>query len=135
MPAHLTLVHALPPSGEGEVRRLLARLAADWPALAVQPQGWRQQGSHVSLGLASDGLAALHAELMAALAGLVSAQDRGRPRFHVTVQDKGKMAAARALAGVLPAPPGGMRVVALRLWRYLDGPWEAVLRAPLRGRP
>jgi len=135
LPAHLTMFHALPPSAEGEVRRSLARLAAEAPPRA-SIEGLMDLGGGVAFRIVSPGLDAVRRQLAADFHGLLSAQDGGGWRPHVTIQNKVPVREARQLLAVLerefrPTPLG---IVGLGLHRYLGGPWDTVERYAFRGR-
>jgi len=66
---------------------------------------------------------------------MLSAQDAGGWRPHVTIQNKVPPKIARALLDALErtfqARP--LRIVALSIHRYLGGPWEKLASYPFRG--
>lgn len=101
VPAHVTLFHALPPSAQGEVQRLAARVCAQTPPPAAQLAGLADLGTGTAVAVHSPALAAVHADLAEALQGLLGLADQGRPRFHVTVQNKVVRSEARALQAAL----------------------------------
>jgi hypothetical protein len=67
---------------------------------------------------------------------LLSAQDSGGWRPHVTIQNKVDPKAARALRRSLERDfqPRPLRIAGLGLHRYLGGPWETLRVYPFRGR-
>ncbi|MEP6983040.1 MAG: 2'-5' RNA ligase family protein [Sphingomicrobium sp.] len=134
LPAHLTMFHALPPSAEGEVRRSLGQLATE-AAPRASIEGLMDLGGGVAFRIVSTGLDAIRRRLAADFHGLLSAQDSGGWRPHVTVQNKVSPKDARALLVALerefrPAPLG---IAGLGLHRYLDGAWERLVVYPFRG--
>lgn len=135
LPAHLTMFHALPPSSESEVRRSLARLSAEAPPRA-SIEGLMNLGGGVAFRIVSPELDAMRSELAADFHGLLSAQDSGGWRPHVTIQNKVPDKQARALLAALEqdfrARPLG--ISGLGLHRYLGGPWERVETYRFRGR-
>jgi hypothetical protein len=134
VPAHLTMFHALPPSAEGEVRRLLARLAAE-PPPGASIEGLMDLGGGVAFRIVSLGLDAMRRELAVSFHGLLSAQDSGGWRPHVTIQNKVAVREARQLLATLERDfrPRPLGIVGLGLHRYLGGPWEPVERYAFRG--
>ncbi len=135
LPAHLTIFHALPPSAEAEARHRLAELANRRPPNALIT-GLMDLGGGVAYRVASDDLDEIRADLSAGFHGLLSAQDAGGWRPHVTIQNKVAPKAARALLGELEQ---GFRhhplsISGLGLHRYLGGPWEKLAVYPFRGR-
>ena len=135
LPAHLTMFHALPPSAEQEIRARLAELAAG-PAPTATITGVIDLVGGVALRAVSDELDAIRDELAGALHGLLSAQDSGGWRPHVTIQNKVEPRVARTLAQSLERnfQPRPLRIAGLGLHRYLGGPWETVRIYPFRGR-
>jgi hypothetical protein len=135
LPAHLTMFHALPPSAEGEVRRSLGRLAAERPPRA-SIDGVMDLGGGVAYRIVSPELDAMRRELAANFRGLLSAQDSGGWRPHVTIQNKVAARDARQLLEVLERDfrPKPLGIAGLGLHRYLGGPWEPLERYAFRGR-
>lgn len=134
LPAHLTMFHALPPSSEGEVRRALARCASERPPQA-SIEGLMDLGGGVAFRIASTDLDRLRRELATDFHGLLSAQDAGGWRPHVTIQNKVAPKEARALVARLTAEfrPRPLAVSGLGLHRYLGGPWEQLAVYNFRG--
>lgn len=133
--AHLTMFHALPPSVEGEVRKRLAEASREPPPQA-RLHGLMDLGGGVALRIVSDDLDRIRGTLADGLAGLLSAQDNGGWRPHVTIQNKVPVKQARALLTALEADfrPRDVAISGLGLHRYLDGPWERLAVYPFRGR-
>ena len=128
--AHLTLFHHLPPSVEPELRQRLAAATRARAAPAASAGAVIGLGRGVAFRIDSPDLAAIRRELADAFAGLLTPQDAGGWRAHVTVQNKVSPEVARALreelaAGFRPRP---VAVAGLAVWRYRGGPWESVSR-------
>src|SRR3546814_19267462 len=68
---------------------------------------------------------------------LLVPQDQGRPRFHITVQNKVEPAEAKALADELRRAfrPRPLAIAGLADWHYRGGPWELAVKASFRGCP
>jgi hypothetical protein len=135
LPAHLTMFHALPPSVEGEARSAMARLASQ-PPLTASLEGLMNLGGGVAFRIVSPGLDRMRGELAEQFHGLLSAQDAGGWRPHVTIQNKVPARTARALLDELrrefrPRPIG---ITGVALHRYLGGPWESLGAWSFRGR-
>lgn len=135
VPAHLTVFHSLPPSGEQEIRSRLAALARDPPPQA-RIEGLMDLGGGVAFRVVSTDLDTMRARLADELHGLLGAQDRGGWRPHVTIQNKVSKRAARELITELEQSfaPRPLSISGLGLQRYLDGRWEPVALYPFRGR-
>ena len=135
LPAHLTMFHALPPSAEGEVRSTLARLASE-EAPKASIEGLLDLGGGVAFRVVSIDLDRIRRSLADDFHGLLSAQDSGGWRPHITIQNKAPPKKARALKAVLERQfrPRSLLVRGLGLHRYLGGPWEQVAIFNFRGR-
>ena len=131
--AHVTLFNSLPPSVEDEVRRLLARHSAAAPPCATIT-GVMPLGGGTAFAIECAALAAIHADLVECLHGVLTAQDAGRRKFHVTVQNKVSGAEAKALQTELARDfrPRSFAFAGLELHRYRGGPWEAAGVWPFR---
>ena len=133
--AHVTLFNSLPPSVEDEVRRLLARHSAAPPPPA-QIAAIMPLGGGTAFAIESAALFAIHAHLVESFHGVLTAQDGGRRKLHVTVQNKVSGAEAKALQAELARDfrPRSFVFSALELHRYRGGPWEDAGTWPFRGR-
>jgi hypothetical protein len=132
--AHLTIFHALPPSAEAELRSRLAEIARKRPPTA-RIDGLMDLGGGIAFRVVSPDLDRIRAELASGLHGLLSAQDGGGWRPHVTIQNKVAPSVARVLLAALQSNfrPRPLAIHGLGLHRYLDGPWEPVAVYPFRG--
>ena len=124
--AHLTLFHHLPPDLAPELRqRLNAATRRQAP-----PQAWlggiMNLGRGVALRVESPELAAIRADLADAFAPLLTPQDAGGWRPHVTIQNKVAPHEARALHEQLAAQfvRRPLVIAGLSAWYYRGGPWE-----------
>lgn len=133
--AHLTIFHALPPSAEREVRSRLSDLARD-PRPHAVIAGLMNLSGGVAYRVASDDLDRIRERLSQALQGLLSAQDAGGWRPHVTIQNKVAPRVARELLQQLESDffERPLTISALGLHRYLGGPWDRLAIYPFRGR-
>ncbi len=135
VPAHLTMFHALPPSAEAEVRvRLKAATGGPRPKASIE--GLMNLGGGVAFRVVSPDLDRLREDLGSGLHGLLSAQDSGGWRPHVTVQNKAPAKVARALLEQLDEDfrPRPLEINGLALHRYMDGPWATLSAFAFRGR-
>lgn len=133
--AHVTLFHALPPSSEPEIRRLLGDLAAE-PAPEAEITGLMNLGKGTAFRIASPGMVALHGVIAERLHGLLTRQDGQPLRLHITVQNKVTPEAARALQASLSAEfqPRRFRFRAFGLYAYEEGLWRPIRDYPFRGQ-
>ena len=135
VPAHLTIFHGLPPSAEVEARSSLARFASEPPPRA-SIEGVMDLGGGVAFRVVSPELDRIRAQLAEDFHGLLSAQDAGGWRPHVTIQNKVPPRRARELIATLERDfsPRLLAVSGLGLHRYLDGPWQRLAAYSFRGR-
>ena len=133
--AHLTLFHALPGSSHDRVARGLGAVTARWTPVEGIAIRWMPLGRGVAMAMEAPALIALRRALAEDLADLLTRQDAGGFRPHVTIQNKVAPASSRALLTQLARDfsPRPVRIPALRLWRYAGGPWDFVRRFPLMG--
>lgn len=133
--AHVTLFHAIPAHGEAELVEFLKRLAADFGPVEARLVGLMSLGRGTAIRLESPAILRLRERVAEHLHGMLTAQDRHRPRLHVTIQNKVAPAAARelriALAGTVS--PRRFAFRGFGLYRYLDGPWQHVRDFAFRG--
>jgi hypothetical protein len=125
--AHVTLFHRLPPEHVDALAADLAALAARTAPFGMRTERLVFLGRGVAYRLASPQAAQLRRALAQRWHALLGAQDRAAGWTpHVTVQNKARPEAARALLGTLQASfvPEPVGAVGLDLWRYRGGPWE-----------
>jgi hypothetical protein len=122
VPAHLTLLRQLPPSAEQELSRRLAQATASPPPHA-RVIGIMDLGEGTALEVSSPGLAVLREDLVNGLTGLLTPQDLGAWRAHVTIQNKVTRRAAIALQMELERSfeTRPLQIAALASWRYQAG--------------
>ena len=124
--AHLTMFHHLPPSSAVELKGRLSALTRGQPAPRAMLAGLMNLGRGVAFRVESPELVAIRGALADAFAGLLTPQDAGGWRPHVTIQNKVLPAEARALltqleAGFVARP---LVIRGLAAWWYRGGPWE-----------
>ena len=124
-PAHLTMLHSLPPSAEAELRTRLAKVVRQTPPKATIA-GLMDLGGGVAFRIVSPDLERIRGELAHDLHGMLGAQDSGGWRPHVTIQNKVAPKVARALKETLERSfaPRPLAISGLGLKRYLGGAWE-----------
>ena len=134
--AHVTLFHHLPGHFEAEIVERTRALTREFACPAAQMTEVMRMGHGVAFRIHSPGLLTIRAIIAEAMHGLLTTQDQGTPRLHITVQNKVEAAAARALHASLSAAfvPRPLAITGLALHRYLGGPWEPVGSWPFRGK-
>lgn len=133
--AHITLFHQLPPSSLEELGRLIRRIAAQTPPPAARLREVYSLGNGVAFRIDSPDLLAIRAGIADHFAGMLTAQDGGTPRLHITVQNKVAPQEARALLARLAGDfqPRPLSIVGLAAHFYRGGPWEQAFARNFRG--
>jgi hypothetical protein len=128
--AHLTLFHHLPPSVENELKRRLSELTRGQRAPPARAAGLMSLGLGVAVKIDSPGLAAIRRDLCEAFGSVLTPQDAGGWRPHVTIQNKVAPAVAKLLLASLSADfrPREVEIAGLAAWWYRGGPWEPLSR-------
>jgi hypothetical protein len=131
--AHLTMFHALPPSSERELARFLAGLA-NRTAPDATLGGLMNLGRGVAYRVLSADLESIRDVIADRFHGMMTAQDSGGWRPHVTIQNKVEPANARATLAQLEKgfTPRPLSIGGLGLHRYAGGPWDSVGRWAFR---
>ena len=131
--AHVTLFHALPPSAEGEIKRLLAELSRGPPPLA-RVSGIMNLGKGTAFDIDSPDMVELHGVIADRMHGLMTPQDAQKLRLHVTVQNKVTPEKARALQAELKAvlEPFSFRFRGFGLYGWEEGLWRPIRDFPFR---
>ncbi|NJM50429.1 MAG: 2'-5' RNA ligase family protein [Sphingomonadales bacterium] len=133
--AHITLFHHLPPAHLPEIKTRLSAMEGQYPP----PTSWLSDvmmlGRGVAYRVESTELMAIREELADAFCGLLIPQDQGKPRFHITVQNKVEPAAAKALHRQLSESfePRQIEIKGLSAFYYRGGPWDAIGSWSFRG--
>ncbi len=128
--AHLTLFHHLPPSAEREIKHRLNGLTRGVRAPQARVGGLMSLGRGVAYRIESPDLVAIRRDLADAFAGLLTPQDAGGWRPHVTVQNKVQPNIAKLLLTALSRDfaPRDVEIAGLAAWWYRGGPWDALSR-------
>ncbi len=136
VPAHVSLFHHLPGRELESVKRRLKLLCGQMPPPTIEVTGLRALGKGVAFKLRSPALDAFHDALAEGWDTLLIPQDRAGYLAHVTVQNKVTSAKARSTQAALERSfaPFTTRAIAVEIWRYRDGPWEALGAVAFRGR-
>lgn len=135
LPAHITLFHQLPPSCLDELDQLIRRIAGDTPPPAASLREIYSLGGGVAFRIESPDLLAIREQIADHFTGMLTAQDQGTPRLHITVQNKVTRAEARALIDELAENfhPRPLSIVGLAVHHYRGGPWELAFARNFRG--
>jgi 2'-5' RNA ligase superfamily len=133
--AHITLFHHLPPTQLPEIKARLAAMAAEYAPPIATVHDLMFLGRGVAYQLHSPELLAMRAELAEAFRGLLIPQDLGRPRLHITVQNKVAPPIAKALYAELlkTFQPRSLAITGLSAYYYRGGPWDAIRSWTFRG--
>lgn len=128
--AHCTMFHHLAPELAAELKQRLSALTRGVSAPIARVGGLMNLGRGVAYRIESPGLVAIRAGLAEAFAGLLTPQDAGGWRPHVTIQNKVQPSVAKLLIGELSRDfrPRGVEIAGLAAWWYRGGPWEPISR-------
>jgi 2'-5' RNA ligase superfamily len=134
--AHVTLFHSLPSTVLDEAKALLARLAGESAPVHARINRVMDLGNGTAFNIHCPAMLDLRAEIAEHFHGMLTAQDRGKPRLHVTVQNKVLRAESIALQQRLAADlmPRDFAFAGLALYHYRGGPWEDAGRWAFRGK-
>ena len=133
--AHITLFHHLPPSCLGELEGLIRRIAADTGPPAAGLREVYSLGGGVAFRIDSPDLLSVRERIADHFTGMLTLQDQGTPRLHITVQNKVTPREARALLAELAAGfrPRVLTIAGLAAHHYLGGPWQTAFARNFRG--
>ena len=128
--AHCTLFHHLPPSAADELKHRLNGMTRGVRAPQAKAAGLMSLGRGVAIRIESPGLVAIRHELVDAFAGMLTPQDAGGWRAHVTIQNKVTPATAKLLLQQMERDfrPRAVELIGLGAWWYRGGPWEMLSR-------
>ncbi len=124
--AHLTLFHQLPPSVAEELKHRLAVETLGVRAPRARVTGLMSLGGGVAHRIEAPELVAIREGLVDAFTGLLTPQDAGRWRPHVTIQNKVRPVLAKAVLAALARDftAREVEIAGLASWHYRGGPWE-----------
>ena len=136
VPAHISLFHHLPPARLPELLRLMADLARDCRPPSAQLGDVMFLGRGVAYRVESPMLLTMRERIAEWFADDLIPQDQGRPRLHITIQNKVEAPVARALHAALAAEfrPRPLSITGLAAWHYLGGPWQLARRYGFTGK-
>ncbi|NYT39470.1 2'-5' RNA ligase family protein [Sphingomonas sp. R-74633] len=125
--AHLTLFHQLPPSVAEELKHRLSIETRGVRAPRARVTGLMSLGGGVAYRIEAPELVTIREGLVEAFAGLLTPQDAGRWRPHVTIQNKVRPVLAKTVLTALSRDfvAREVEIAGLASWHYRGGPWEA----------
>jgi len=128
--AHCTLFHHLPPSAADELKHRLVQETRGVRAPDARVAGLMSLGRGVAYRIDSPALVQVRARLVEAFAGLLTPQDAGGWRPHVTIQNKVTPSVAKLLLDQLNRDfrPRPVELAGFATWWYRGGPWEPLSR-------
>ena len=134
--AHVTLFHSFAPSLREELPRYLSRMAAEFAPPAADLKGLMDLGSGTALAIRSPAMLAVRQLIADHFWDMLTKQDQGGKKLHITVQNKVSRAAALALQAELAdrIQPRSFAFTGLGLHIYRRPHWEPVNTWKFRGK-
>jgi 2'-5' RNA ligase superfamily len=134
--AHVTLFHSFAPSLRDELPRFLAQLAGEFAAPAAEITGLMDLGGGTALSIRSEGLLAVRQLIADHFWDLLTKQDQGGKRLHITIQNKVERKVAQALQADLGPRllPRRFVFTGIGLHLYRNPHWEPVGMWKFRGK-
>ncbi len=134
--AHVTLFHSFAPSLRAELPLELARLASEFAPPVCRTNGLMDLGGGTAIALHSPAMLTIREEIAETFYAMLTAQDRGGKKLHITVQNKVERAAAKALQTELTGQLDNREFsfTGLGLHLYLGPHWQEVGVWKFRGK-
>ena len=134
--AHVTLFHSFAPSLREELPRFLARMAGEFAPPRAQLSGLMDLGGGTALAIHSPQMQAVRDMIAEHFWDMLTRQDQGGKRLHITIQNKVERRAALVLQEQLGPrlSPRDFTFTGLGLHLYRNPHWEAVGAWKFRGK-
>lgn len=134
--AHVTLFHSFAPSLRDELPRFLARMAGEFAPPRAQVNGLMDLGEGTALAIHSPQMLAVRDTIADHFRDMLTRQDQGGKKLHITVQNKVDRKTALALQQQLAARlnPRDFAFTGLGLHIYRNPHWEAAGVWKFRGK-
>ena len=134
--AHVTLFHSFAPSLRDELPRFLAAMAGEFAPPRAEVTGLMDLGQGTAIALRSPALLEVRSLIAEHFWDMLTRQDQGGRKLHITIQNKVTRAEALALQRELgPAiRPRHFAFTGLALHLYRNPHWEAVGTWSFRGK-
>jgi len=134
--AHVTLFHSFAPSLKEELPRFLSKIAGEFAPPLAEVTGLMDLGGGTAIALRSPGLLAVRQRIAEHFWDMLTKQDQGGKKLHITIQNKvsrqDALALQKSLEPVLPHPRFAFTGLALHVYR--NPHWEAVQTWKFRGK-
>lgn len=134
--AHVTLFHSFAPSLREELPRYLSAMATEYAPPKAEVTGLMDLGGGTALAVQSPGLLTVRERIAEHFWDMLTRQDQGGKKLHITIQNKVSRGDARALQSALAPvlPHRQFRFTGLALHVYRNPHWEAVSTWRFRGK-
>jgi 2'-5' RNA ligase superfamily len=134
--AHVTLFHSFAPSLREELPRFLARVAGEFAPPEAEITGLMDLGQGTALAISSPGMLALRERIAEHFWDMLTSQDRGGKKLHITIQNKVSRDVAKTLQQQLSQRSLTRRFAftGLSMHRYLGPHWEQAGLWKFRGK-
>lgn len=134
--AHVTLFHSFAPSLREDLLGFLPRLAGEFAPPEAELTGLMDLGGGTALAIRSPGMLAVRGLIADHFHDMLTRQDQGGKKLHITVQNKVARAAATALQAELgpQLTPRRFAFTGLGLHLYMNPHWQAVGTWKFRGQ-
>jgi len=136
VPAHITLFHHLPGHCENEILADMQKIGREFRPPRARLASVMKLGNGAAFLIESEELQAIRTIVADDFFGLLTKQDQGRSRLHITVQNKVTAAVAKETYTALSTQfvPRSLTITGLQIFRYNGGRWDDIKSYKFRGR-